>query len=291
MLFPLVELDRLIEPVDRAVDPHTRKAFAPRRLERLLVFAFAETCDWGEDQERAWPRSRHNPLDYLLCRLTAYPVAARGAVGEADAGVEHAQIVVNLGDRADGGAWVTGGRLLLDGDGRRETADVVHLGLLILAQKLPRVAGKRFHVAPLPLRVQRVERQARLAGAADARQDDKLIARYLDGDVLEVVLPRTTNDDLLWSHRLGCTFSADAHRQVAAAVERPQPAGRTAVLSGLAVTTEQAGSGCCASFVGGAHWAYPPFPFLLWKGSRGSGRIVPWAGAVSATLMIARRAD
>ena len=142
-------------------------------------------------------------------------------MGEADASIEHAQIVVNLGDCADGRARIARGRLLLDGDGRRETADVVHLGLLILAQKLPRVAGQRFDVAPLSLRVQRVERQARLAGAADTRQDDKLIARYLDGDVLEVVLSRTTNDDLLWSHRLGCTFSEDARRQAAAAARRP----------------------------------------------------------------------
>ena len=77
----------------------------------------------------------------------------------ADAGVEDAQVIVDLGDGADGGARIAAGRLLLDADGRRQAGEVIDIRLLQLAEELPGVARQRFDVAPLPLGVERVERQ------------------------------------------------------------------------------------------------------------------------------------
>src|SRR3970282_1478881 len=48
---------------------------------------------------------------------------------------------------------------------------------------------------PRPLGIERVEGEARLARARDAGDDDQLLLRNLDGDVLEVVLARPCNDD------------------------------------------------------------------------------------------------
>ena len=61
------------------------------------------------------------------------------------------------------------GAALLDGDGRREAVDVVDVGLLHLPQELPGVGGERLDVAPLPLGVEGVEGEGRLARAGDAR--------------------------------------------------------------------------------------------------------------------------
>ena len=121
--------------------------------------------------------------------------AALRAVALADAGVEDAQVVVNLGDGADGRARVAAGRLLLDADGRRQAAEVIDVGLLQLAEELPGVAGQRLDVAALPLGVERVEGQRALARAADAGEDDELIARQFEIDVAEVVLAGAADDD------------------------------------------------------------------------------------------------
>jgi len=54
----------------------------------------------------------------------------------ADAGEQDTQIVVNLGDGADGAARVLAGRLLLNADGGRQAAQKVNVGFLQLAQEL-----------------------------------------------------------------------------------------------------------------------------------------------------------
>ena len=96
------------------------------------------------------------------------------AVPLPDAGVQHAQVVVDLGDRADGRARVLAGRLLRDRDRRAQAADVVDVGLGHLAQELPGEAGQAFDVAPLPFGIERVERQRALARPADAGEADQL---------------------------------------------------------------------------------------------------------------------
>ena len=57
-------------------------------------------------------------VDDLLQGLALDRLAAVGAVRMADARVKQAQVVVDLGDRADRGARVARGGLLVDGDGR-----------------------------------------------------------------------------------------------------------------------------------------------------------------------------
>ena len=116
---------------------------------------------------------------------------AGGAVGLAEPGVEDAQIIVDLGDGADGRTRALAGRLLLDADGRRQAADVLDLRLLHLAEELPGVGRQRFDVAALTLGVDRVQGQRTLARTARPAADGHLLARQLDGDVLEVVLLRS----------------------------------------------------------------------------------------------------
>jgi hypothetical protein len=113
--------------------------------------------------------------------------AVVGAAGRAGAGEQQAQVVVDFGDRADGGARVVAGGLLLDGNGRRQALDQVHVRLFHELQELPRVGRQAFHIAPLAFGVEGVEGQGRLAGAGQAGDDHQLVARQVDVDVLEVV--------------------------------------------------------------------------------------------------------
>ena len=171
-------------------------------LEELAVLALAAAHDRRDDAEaRAAVQLRHL-VDDLLDALAGDGPPALGAVRVADARVEQAQVVVDLGDRADGGARVARGRLLVDGDGRRQALDGVHVGLVHLPQELAGVGGQRLDVAALALGVDRVEGQRRLARAGEPGDDDEAVARQAQGDVLEVVLARAGDDEIV-----GHTFS------------------------------------------------------------------------------------
>ncbi len=193
----LVEDDLLLEQPLLAVDLHAREAVAAELLENVLELALAVTRDRCVDRE---PRPLVEPqhlLDDLVERLPGDRPPADRAVRPADARVQQAEVVVDLGDRADRRARVARGRLLVDRDRRRETVDRVDVGLLHHLQELPRVGGERLDVAPLTLGVDRVERERGLARAGQSRDAHERVPRDADGDVLQVVLTGAVDDQLL----------------------------------------------------------------------------------------------
>src|SRR5690606_22090882 len=119
----------------------------------------------------------------------------------ADAGVEQAQVVVDLGDGADGRARIVRGRLLLDRDRRRQPLDVVDVGLVHHAQELARIRRQRLDVAALALRVDRVEGQRGLARARQAGDHDQAVAGQVEADVFQVVRTCSADADEVQRHR------------------------------------------------------------------------------------------
>src|SRR5204862_230986 len=59
---------------------------------------------------------------------------------------------------------------------------------------------ERFDVAALAFGVDRVERQRRFSRAREPRDDDELVARDLEVDVLEVMLAGAPDDDPIARH-------------------------------------------------------------------------------------------
>ena len=139
---------------------------------KLVVFAFALLDDWGEDVQARVDRQGADASDDLRPALCADRLAASSAVRGADAGEEHAQIVVDFRDGADGGAGALAGGFLRDGDGGGQAGDLIDVGLFHLAQKLARVRRQRGDVAALAFGVQGVEGQRGLARAGDAGEAD-----------------------------------------------------------------------------------------------------------------------
>src|SRR5207237_5966480 len=113
----------------------------------LLVLALARLDERREQGEPGPLRQPGQLLGDLLRALLAYPPAADGAVLLADRSEEDAQVVVDLGDGADRRPRVVGGRLLLDGDGRREAADDVIVRLLHLPEELAGGGREALHVS------------------------------------------------------------------------------------------------------------------------------------------------
>src|SRR4029077_20889321 len=69
------------------------------------------------------------------------------------------------------------------------------LGLVHAVEELPRVRAESLDVAPLPLGVERVENERGFPRSRDAGDDDELPRRYLEREVLEVVLAGAADDD------------------------------------------------------------------------------------------------
>ena len=116
-------------------------------------------------------------------------------MGHADARVEQAQVIVDLGDSADRGARVLGCGLLIDGDRWGQAVDRVEVGFVHLTEELTGVAREALDIAALALGVDGVEGQARFTRTGQTGDDDELVARNLDVDVLQVVLAGALDDD------------------------------------------------------------------------------------------------
>ena len=193
--------------------------------EQRLVGALAAPHDRREHLEAGALGQLQDAVDDLLRRLARDARAVVRAVRHADAGVEQAEVVVDLGDRADRRARVARGRLLVDRDGRRQALDEVDVGLVHLAEELAGVGRQRLDVAALALGVDRVERERRLARARQAGEDDELVARQLERDVLQVVLAGAPDDERV-GHPTSVPASAARSEQMfgqAAHVPRGSP--------------------------------------------------------------------
>ena len=121
---------------------------------------------------------------------------AHGGIGPADAGEEEPQEVVDFRGGGDSGAGVPDVHLLLDGDGRGDALDHLHVGLGHAAQELAGVRRQALGEPALALGEQRVEREGRLPAPGDARDHHEPVPRDLHRYVLEVVDLRPSYDDI-----------------------------------------------------------------------------------------------
>ena len=114
MFFLLVECGDVIEVHHNAVDPHADKTGSPHLLKHVQVLAFAIAHYRGEQHKFAAFRKRQHGVHHLCHRLRFQRDPVGWAAGVTHAGKQQTQVVINLGDSADGGAGVVRGRFLLD---------------------------------------------------------------------------------------------------------------------------------------------------------------------------------
>ncbi len=184
-------------PIDAEPDVAVRLHFR----EQLDELALAVAHHRRHDHQARFGRQRQHCVHHLRHRLRLQRDAVVGAVGRAGPGEQQPQVVVDLGDGADGGARVVRGRLLLDRDRRRQALDHIHVGLVHQLQELPGIRGQALDIAALAFGIQRVEGQRRLARSRQAGDHHQLVARDVEVDVLEIVGPRPADADQLGRRR------------------------------------------------------------------------------------------
>ncbi len=119
--------------------------------------------------------------------FAAHFVAAGLTDHMADFCEQEPQVVVGFRDGADGAAAGAAGRFVSDADRRRQAGDPFGGGSLRALEKLARVGGEGFDVAALALGVERVQREAGFAAAAEPAEDNQLAVRDVEIDPLEVM--------------------------------------------------------------------------------------------------------
>ena len=166
------------------------------QLEHQLHLVLAVLpADVGEDIDRMGLAVEDIPEDVLNGMGPDFQ-AAHGGIGPADAGVQETQEVVDFRGGGDGGAGVADVHFLLDGDGRRNAFDHLHVGLGHPAQELAGVGRQALGEPALALGEQGVEREGRLAAPGNARDHHEPVPRNLHRYVLEVVDLRPAYDDV-----------------------------------------------------------------------------------------------
>ena len=117
MFLVLLERDLFVQLVEIAINPNSAEAGLSGFRKDVLKLAFSTAHDRRHDSDSTALRHLENPVGDLLGCLARDLVAADRAVRMADPGVHQAQIVIDLGDRADGRTRVVARPLLIDRDG------------------------------------------------------------------------------------------------------------------------------------------------------------------------------
>ncbi len=201
--FLLVELDavRLVAEFDKlAVHAGADEAFAGEAFQDVAELAFLAADERGQEHHARPGREGEDFIHDIAGGLRDDGHAGIGAMGFADVGVEEAEVIVNFRGGGDDGARTAAGAALLDGDGRGQALDEIHLRLLHLVEELAGVGGKAFDVFALALGVNGIEGERRFAAPAQAGDDHQAVARDLQREILQIVLTRAADTDESFAH-------------------------------------------------------------------------------------------
>ena len=170
------------------VDARARVAQPAGRHQHVPVVALAPAHHRAQDRDvHALVLAAH-PVQDAAAGEGGDGAAALDAVLLAHLGIQQAQVVVDLGDRGHGGVPPPLAHALLDGHRGRDARQHVHVGARHDLHELARVRGQAVDVTPLAVRIDDVEGQGRLPGAAEAGDHHQPVPGDVHAHVLEVVL-------------------------------------------------------------------------------------------------------
>ena len=155
----------------------------------------------GDDQARfGCNRMFAQVLENALRGIAGDPSPAAPAKQGRGPCEQQLDVVVELGHGPDRGPRRAHRVGLVDGDGRRDALDALHLRAVHAVQELAGVGGEGLHVAALALGVDGVEGQRRLARTTHPGHHDQLPQGQLQIQPLEIVLASAFDADVFLRH-------------------------------------------------------------------------------------------
>ena len=201
VLLRLGERRQIVALDDRSVDAEAHEALGLHVVEELDELALAIPNHRREQQDLRVFRQRQRRVDHLRHALRLQRHLVVRTIRRADAREQQPQVIVDLGDGADGRARIVRGGSLLDRDRRRQAFDQVDVGLFHQLQELARVRRQRLNVAALAFGVERVECERGLAGPGQTGDHNEPLAWQVEIDAFQVVGAGSADADFI--HRRG----------------------------------------------------------------------------------------
>jgi len=180
------------------IHPHADKPGFADFLKDSLVSPLAPTDNGSKDQQPCTIREVKQQVHNFLCRLFDHLTPADRAVGNAHPGKQEAQVIINLGYRANRGAWVVRSTFLVNGNCRRQTINVIHIRFFHLSQELAGIRREGFNISTLPFGKDGIKCQRAFARTRETGNDNQLVPWDFHGDVFQIMgtRPDYTNDIL-----------------------------------------------------------------------------------------------
>ena len=179
-----------------AVHAHREEPLAAKAFKKLFIVSLAGFDHGGKQEDALVFEMLSQELHDFLVGVLDHAAAGKVRICLARPRIEEAKEIVDFGRGAHCRTGIFIGRLLFDGNHRAQTCDFVHIGTLHVAQKLAGIGGEGLHITPLPLGINRVKRQRRLAAAAQPSDDNQTVARNGQVDVLQIMLACPVNGNL-----------------------------------------------------------------------------------------------
>ena len=165
MLLLFVQHDFLVQRPQFSVHQHAGVTGLPHILNDIFVFSFASVDQRRHDHKPRACLQRQHLVHNLLYRLPFNEPPALGAMGFSHPGKQQTKVIINFRYRPHRGTGIAPRSLLVDGNGRRQSFNVIHIRFVHLSQKLAGIGGQAFHITALPFRVNRIKSQRTLAAS------------------------------------------------------------------------------------------------------------------------------
>ncbi len=120
---------------------------------------------------------------------------ALGAGRDGFASEERGEVRLEISHRGERRAARLDGRAAIDRDGRRDGVERFDGRTFEALEELPRVGAEAFDESPLPLCIERIERERRFAGTARPRHAHELAGVDIERDLTQVVRARAAQAD------------------------------------------------------------------------------------------------
>ena len=192
------------------IHPHIQVAFLAHLLKQLFVMTFSIPHQRRQEVGFLSLIGIQYQLKHLLFGVFHHLLTTQVGIGISRSCVEQTQKIIDLRSRAHGRTRILIGRLLLNGDDRAQSRDLIHVRALHVTQEVTGIGREGFHITTLSLREEGIKRQRRFTTSAHTGDDRQLATWNLYINILQIVYTGSPNRDLplLQCRFIVCHFTA-----------------------------------------------------------------------------------